>query len=175
MTKIKLAFVHAVRARGKLYYYFRKPGCARIRLPNPPGSEEFNAAYGAALNASAPPSDIGKERNRPGSVAALVGLYANSAHFKHELADATRRSQWPVLARFREQHGAKPVAAMQREHVLKIIGDMKPYPQRNWLKAVRPMMQFAIDIGVIAADPTSGIKTKLPKKGEGFARGAKSR
>lgn len=168
MTKIKIPFVHVVLSRGKLYYYFRKPGCARIRLPGPPGGEAFNAAYSAACSANAPRSDIGQDRNQLGSVAALVAAYANSAHFKHELADVTRGSQWPILQRFRDQHGHKPVAKLRREHVLNLIGKLEPYPRRNWLKAVRPMLQFAIEIGMITADPTAGIKVKLPKKGEGF-------
>jgi hypothetical protein len=48
-------------ARGKVYYYFRKPGCARIRLPGLPGSTEFMTAYQAALDA-APRIERGRPR-----------------------------------------------------------------------------------------------------------------
>jgi hypothetical protein len=47
-------FVQAFTAHGKPYFYFRKPGCARIKLPGLPGSAEFMDAYQAALAASAP-------------------------------------------------------------------------------------------------------------------------
>ena len=40
---------------------------------------------------------------------------------------------------------------------------MKPHARRNWLKAVRALMQFAVSIGLIGADPTTGIKVKVPK------------
>jgi hypothetical protein len=53
VTRIRLAFVQEFFARGKVYYYFRKPGCARIRLPGLPGSTEFMTAYQAALDAAA--------------------------------------------------------------------------------------------------------------------------
>ena len=71
MTKIRLRFVQAFTAHGKPYYYFRKPGCARIKLPGLPGSAEFMDAYQAALAASTPPSDIGAKRSGPGTVTAL--------------------------------------------------------------------------------------------------------
>ena len=71
MTRIKLKFVQAFSKQGIRYYYFRKPGCARIRLPGLPGSAEFNDAYAAALATSAPQTTIGAERNAPGTVAAL--------------------------------------------------------------------------------------------------------
>ena len=77
MANIKLRFVKAYVANGRPYNYFRKPGCARIRLPGVPGSEEFMAAYQAALAADAPPSDIGAKRNAPGTIAALVAAYAS--------------------------------------------------------------------------------------------------
>jgi hypothetical protein len=49
-TKWKPDFVHGpFRARGRLYCYFRKPGCKNVPLPLPVGSAEFWAAYQAAL------------------------------------------------------------------------------------------------------------------------------
>ncbi len=168
MTKIRLAFIQAFTIRGKPYYYFRRPGCARIRLPGLPGSAEFNAAYQAALTASTPRSNIGERRNAPGSVAALVAAYANSSRFKHEIAPETRRTQWAILQRFRDEHGGKRVALLKREHVLAILADKPPYPRRNWLKALRPLLRFAVFIGMLTEDPTRDMKVSVPKKGDGF-------
>ena len=167
VTKIKLAHIQAFRARGHVYYYFRKPGCPRTRLPGPPGSAEFMEAYQAALTANEPPA-IGRNRNAPGTIAALIAAYANSARFKHELAPATRERQWQTLQHFRDEHGAKRAANLKREHIVAILADKKPYPRRNWLFALRPLMQFAIEIGMIAANPTDGIKIGIPTKSEGF-------
>jgi hypothetical protein len=55
MARIKLRFVQGFVAHGKPYYYFRKPGCARIALPGSPFSEEFMTTYRMALAADAPP------------------------------------------------------------------------------------------------------------------------
>jgi integrase len=166
MTKIRLRFVQAFTAHGKPYYYFRKPGCARIKLPGLPGSAEFMDAYHAALAASAPPSDIGAKRSAPGTVNALVALYANSSQFKHEIAAETRRTMWAILQKFRDEHGSKRVALLRREHVLAILDGRPPFAKRNWLRALRPLMQFALSINMITDDPTRDIK--VPKKGEGF-------
>ena len=167
MTRLRLKFVQRVFRRGRLYHYFRKPGCKRVPLPGLPGSAKFMEAYQAALAASTPRGDIGKGRVAAGTVAAVVAAYANSAHFKYEIAPETRRTQWAILQRFRDEHGDKRVASLRREHVTAILACKKPYPRRNWLKAVRPMMSFAVSIGMIAVDPTQDIKASV-KTGEGF-------
>ena len=168
MTKIRLRFVQAFTTHGKPYYYFRKPGCARIKLPGLPGSAEFMDAYQAALAASAPPSDIGAKRSGPGTVTALVALYANSSQFKHEIATETRRTIWAILQKFRNEHGNKRVALLRREHVLAILDGRPPFAKRNWLRALRPLLDFAVSIKWIAENPTTDIKAKVPRKGEGF-------
>lgn len=168
MTKIRLRFVQAFTAHGKPYYYLRKPGCARIKLPGLPGSETFMDAYQTALAASTPPSDIGVMRSGPGTISALVALYANSSQFKHEIAAETRRTMWAILQKFREEHGSKRVALLRREHVLAILDGRPPFAKRNWLRALRPLMQFALSINMITDDPTRNVKTKVPRKGEGY-------
>ncbi len=168
MAKIKLPFVQAFTSHGTVYYYFRKPGCARVRLPGTPGSDTFMAAYQATLLASSPPSDIGAQRHAPGTAAALVGLYANSSQFKHEIAAETRRTMWAILQKFRDEHGSKRVAMLRREHVLAILEGRPPFARRNWLRVLRPLMQFAVSINMIAVDPTRDVKVKTPKKGDGY-------
>jgi integrase len=168
MTKIRLRFVQAFTAHGKPYYYFRKPGCARIKLPGLPGSAQFMDAYQAALAASAPPSDIGAKRTVPGTVTALVALFANSSQFKHEIAAETRRTMWAILQKFREEHGSKRVAHLRREHVLAILDGRPPFAKRNWLRALRPLLDFAVSINMITENPAKAIKAKVPRKGEGF-------
>jgi integrase len=163
-----LAFLQTFTARGHRYHYFRRPGCARLRLPGLPGSEEFMAAYMTALTASTPPQGIGISRSTPGTVAALVAAYCETAEFKHEIAPETRRTRWAILQRFRDEHGDKPVAKLKREHVLAILAGKRPYPKRNWVKALRPLMRFAVSIGMVASDPTQDIKVSVPRKGGGY-------
>ena len=162
----RLRFVQAYVVNGKPYHYFRKPGCARIKLPGVPGSEQFMAVYQAALAADAPPSDIGAKRNTPGTIAALVATYAASDIFRN-LADETRRTRWAILRRFGDDHGAKRVALLKREHVEAILRGKRPHPRQNFLKVLRPLLAFAISIGWCSHDPTRELRATV-RRGPGF-------
>jgi integrase len=168
VASVRLEFVQQFTSNGSRYYYFRRPGCQRVRLEGLPGSEEFMASYGAALTASEPRKGIGADRNAPGTIAHLVALYAESSHFKHEIAAETRRTTWSVLQKFRDEHGTKRVALLKREHILAILEGRPPFARRNWLRGLRPLMAFAVDAGLIATNPIDGIKAKLPRNPQGF-------
>jgi integrase len=171
MSVIRLKFVQSfVDVRGKRRAYFRRPGHARIPLPGLPGSEDFMSAYAAAIAGSeAAPIQIGASRTRPGTVAHLVAAYYDSAEFKHEVADNTRRTRRAVLERLRERHGDKRVATLQTEHVRKMLAKIeRPHAKRNWLKALKPLMRFAVEIGLRADDPTEGIKPAKVAKSDGY-------
>jgi hypothetical protein len=54
--------------------YFRRKGYKQIPLPGLPGSEEFMAAYQAAVAGTTSSRDIGANHTKPGTVnAAIVG------------------------------------------------------------------------------------------------------
>jgi hypothetical protein len=135
MTAIKLPFIQAFTARGRRFYYFRKPGCARVRLIGTPGSAEFMRAYEAALAASAPRRDIGAHRSTPGSVAGLVAAYVGSDEFKQgkhgELAVDTQHGRLRILNRFGNEHGDKPVKMLRPEHIGAILTGKRQYARRN--------------------------------------------
>jgi integrase len=57
---------------------------------------------------------------------------------------------------------------LRREHVLAILDGRRPFAKRNWLRALRPLMQFAVSINMIADNPTRDLKAKVPRKGEGY-------
>src|SRR5688572_29808456 len=84
MARIKLKHVNAFgnrdRKDGRRRYYFRRRGMKAIPLPGVPGSEEFMAAYHAAL-AGMPDEriEIGASRTSPGTINALVVAYYKSA------------------------------------------------------------------------------------------------
>jgi integrase len=166
MAKIRLRFVQAFTANGKPYYYFRKPGCARLKLPGLPGSEAFMAAYQRALETSAPPSDIGASRNAPGTIAALVVAYISSDVFR-DLAPETRRTRWAILQKLRDEHGTKRVALLRREHVEAMLRAKRPFPRQNLLKVLRQLIRFAISLGWHTDDPTRELRANV-KRGQGF-------
>jgi integrase len=125
------------------------------------------AAYTEAVGGQ--PIKIGAKRSPAGSVAATVGLYLGSTAFTN-LAEATQRSRRNILERFREEHGDKRIAAIEKKHVQAMVTakGATPSAARSFLITLRAMIAFAVDAGIRADDdPTLGIKR--PKiKTEGY-------
>jgi integrase len=168
-------FTHIVRSRGKLYCYFRKPGCKSVRLPLPIGSGEFWRAYEAALDASAPRSDIGASRSTPGSMAGLIAAFIGSNVSRQgkdgqPLGEETWRKRLAILNKLREKHGTKLVRGLRREHITGVILDgLPPHAKRNWVKVLRPLMAFAAANGWHAdRDLMRDVKASVPKNRVGF-------
>jgi hypothetical protein len=153
---------------GTARFYFRKSGSKQVPLPGLPWSPQFMAAYEAALEGQGPRIEIGASRTKPGTINALVVSYCNSMVFQ-TLAPETRRTRRNILERFRAEHGDKRSALLKREHVNVIFAKKVAtrFAARNWLKTVRALMQFAVAEGLLATDPTTGIKN-LSGKTDGF-------
>jgi integrase len=148
---------------GKPRWYFRRPGFKRVPLPGLPWSPEFMAAYETAL-AETPRMEIGASRTVAGTVNAVVIGYFGSAAF-HNLAPASQRQYRGIMGRFRREHGDKRIAMLQRRHVREML-DAKastPIAARNLLYCARVLIRYAIDIGLRADDPTTGIRVGAPK------------
>jgi integrase len=161
MTKLHLKYVQAFRSGGDVYYYFRRHGQTRVRLPGLPGSAEFMAAYQAAL-ATAPVA-IGKSlRSKPGSISSAVAEYYLSGSFR-ALTGGTPQKWRALLERFREQYGHKSLASLPKEFITALLDPMPPHAARNWLKAIRHFIRWAETRKLIDPDPTWGIRIKVPK------------
>jgi integrase len=170
MTRLRLQYIHRFRDRhGKVRHYFRRDGFRRVPLPGLPGSDQFMAAYQAALAGdTAPKLPIGATRTRPGTVSALVVSYYSSSEFR-TLSEATRATYRGIIERFRAEHGDKRVALLGREHIAKMMAKKveTPAAANNWLRMVRLLMRHAREAGLRGDDPTvdvRGIKIKT----EGF-------
>ena len=158
MSRIKLKFVQqwVDRRDGRVHRYVRRPGFAKVRLPGLPGSAEFMAAYEIAV-AAAVPAPIGAGRNRPGSLSAAIALYFGSFEF-HACAPGTQVMRRSILQKFRAAHGDKPLALLPQKFITHEFSKMRPHAARNWLGAIRALLQFAKAHGLCAQDATQGIK-----------------
>src|SRR3954469_5621647 len=94
----------------RAYYYLRRRGYPRIRLPGLPWSPSFMAAYEKAL--TGPRAVIGAARIKPGSVAAVVAEYFDSYKFFTSKRAGTQRMRRGILERFRAAHGDRPFALL---------------------------------------------------------------
>jgi integrase len=151
------------RSNAQVRFYFRRRGRRAIPLPGLPGSDEFMSAYAAALAAQPEAIEIGSSRTAPGTVNALCVDYYRSQQWK-DLGPDTKRKRWRIIEAFRLKHGDKRVALLRREHVqIMLAAIAKPSTRRDWFKAIRGLLRFAVPT-MLAVGPTEGIPTiKLPK------------
>jgi hypothetical protein len=162
MSRIKLPHIQQFIARGKVHYYFRKPGSKRVRLPGLPGSAEFMTAYQLALD-SAPRIEVGAGRTVPGSVNAAAVAYYKSASFKERSPD-TQRFRRNVIEKFGARFGDSPIRLLQRPHLTAMAERIeKPFARKNWLKTMRAFLKYAVEIGMRSDNPSLGMKISLPK------------
>jgi integrase len=160
-------YVHAyIDRHGRPRHYLRRPGRKEVALPAMPWSTEFMDAYQAALN-DAPPISIGAKRTMPGTVEEAIAHYVGSAAFVG-LAPSTQAMRRAILERLRVEHGTKRLRKLQPEHLARLLGKLRPYAQRNWLKTLRGLMEYAVTDGLVDVDPTASVKLKVVKDSGGF-------
>jgi hypothetical protein len=113
---------------GRAYYYLRRRGFPRVRLPGLPWSPNFMAAYEAAL--TGPRTAIGAGRIKPGSVAAVVAEYFDSQQFFVSKSAGTQRMRRGILERFRAAYGDRPFALLPAEWIEALLDATPPRRRR---------------------------------------------
>jgi integrase len=161
-------FTHGyIDRHGKPRWYLRRRGFKNVPLPGLPWSPEFMAAYEALLLGQAR-QGIGAKRTKPGSISALIVKFYRSAEWAG-LAASTQVTYRRILERFRTEHGYRPVASLEREHVRAILAKRINTPQaaNNLRKIIRLLMRFAIEEGWRRDDPTLEVKA-VRVRSDGF-------
>jgi integrase len=153
---------------GKRRVRFRRAGFTTY-LVGIPWSEDFMRQYAAAqerLKAQA--GNIGGERTKPGSVNALCVSYYRSPEYRG-LKTSTQTKRRQIIERFRNEHGDKSVADLERKHIKSIIGARANTPEgaNNFLKVLRLLLGYAVSIDMIQVNPSLGVK-RYKAKGEGY-------
>jgi len=164
--------VHAVKARGKAYYYFQRfRGTARegerVKLPGAPFDRnglpeaEWWAAY-RRLSGEA------ETKLKPGSFSALIAAYKVSPEWV-ALALQTRTDWTRYLSWVENAWGGLSVATLEPKHVLKLRDKHadKPASANNLLCCLSALMSWSVPRGWRDTNPCMHVK-KL-KKGEGYS------
>jgi integrase len=79
------------------------------------------------------------------------------------LTGGTPRMRRAILERFRNAHGDKPIALLPKQFIVKMLDHMEPFAARNWLKAIRHLMQYCVEHALVREDPTQGIRLRVAK------------
>lgn len=171
---------------GRPCFYLRVPGAEKsiaLHKYGTPFSEPFMAAYQAGLAGTpivaAAPGALGVTRSREGTVAWLVAEFLGSETFKNWKKD-TRRTRKNIYERFREADGEKRIwqsdgkggrlMVLKRVHVNAMIEKKaaKPWAQRNFIKALKSLFEWAEAQGKVPENPVLGVKEKKGLKSTGF-------
>lgn len=162
MGTLNLKFVQTYRDRhGRLRHYFRRQGSRSVPLPGLPGSEEFMAAYQAALGGERRP--IGFDRTLPGTIDALIVSYYQSAEW-NAFARKTRLTRGVIIERFRQQVGKVLVKQFRTDHLATMMKRIEKQSAKiQWLKTIRGLLNAAIPT-LRNDNPTIGLNPgKMPK------------
>ena len=169
MANLPLKYVQQfVDRHGHPRFYFRRPGFKRVALPGMPGSSEFMAAYAEALAAGEPAPPVGLRQIRPVTIDALAVSYFNSADFR-ELAPSSQSAYRGIIDRLCKQDGEKPVAGLQRRHIV-IMRDRRsdqPEAANSLLTMLRVLLKHAVDTGLRKDNPARDVP-RVRSKSDGF-------
>ena len=119
-------FVQQIDYQGAAYFYFRRPGFQRVKLPGLPWSPEFMAAYEAALAGQVMPIGVG--RRKPGSFARagrilfrVDGVPGHEAINERRLPQRHRPAVQNSRTGTATRSAARARRRLQREHVVKLM------------------------------------------------------
>ena len=174
MAVLRLEYVTRDKDRhGNLRYYFRRPGKSKIRLRGQPGSDEFMAAYAAALA-----GEKAEAEPRHKSVDWLCEQYYRSATFLALEMD-TRRRKRSVLNEICDitfgagttarRLGALPFEGMSKANVRK-LRDMRsdaPEAANFRLKQISALFSWAMKEEYAKFNPAEGVE-RIVNASEGY-------
>ncbi|MBT9370314.1 tyrosine-type recombinase/integrase [Rhizobium sp. CSW-27] len=152
---------------GKYVWYFKRGG-KRVRLPEPYGSDAFNAAYEKALSGNAVQPDPRKPKT--GTFQWLVDQYKRSAAFA-ELQPSTRRQRDNILKQILDdpRNANGPYGDLNRAKIKAGLDRRagKPNAANNYLKTMSHLFRWATEAGFYEVSPAAGI-SKVKVRSEGF-------
>lgn len=151
----------------KVLLYFRVDKGPRTRLPDDPNSEEFKEAYRACLIGE--PVQKKKIVGVPTTTRWLVERYMESAAWRNDLSDATRRQRSNILKHVVAESGDTPFAIVQARHIRNRMEKMSDTPAQanNYLKTMVGLFSWAVKNDHVKVNPTIDVD-RLKAKTKGF-------
>lgn len=146
--------VRDVDRYGKVRWYVRRPGEAKVLLTETPGTPEFEAAYHAALASRPKP-----KASDAGSLGWLARLYLGSSDYL-ALDPSTRRWRRRALENIAPDLLALPFRAMDALAVQDLRDQLRDTPSmaNERVKALKALFVWAIANQKAGRDPTAGVK-----------------
>jgi integrase len=160
---MQIRFKHLVEDRdrhGNVRIYVRVPGRRKVRIRAPFGTDEFVAAYNAAVSDHVTAPRQAREA-QAGSFRHLCVLYYGSTTFKR-LDGATQSWRRRALDAMCEKHADKPVARMEARHVRMLRDERADQlgAANQRLKALKALFAWACEEKpeIVHNNPTMGVR-----------------
>jgi hypothetical protein len=165
-------YVHAVKAKGKQYYYYQPHRGSerekeRVKLPGEPFDQDGlpDADWWNAYRVCAGEKKTGPQS---GTFSALISAYKESPEWK-ELSPRTQVLWEPLLGKIKQAWATLSVRGLEARHVLALRDSHadRPGMANNLIRALSSMLGWSVPRGWRDTNPCLGLR-KL-KTGEGYA------
>lgn len=183
MVRVSLRYVVADTDRhGTVRYYFRRRGAkGKIRLPGLPYSDEFMAAYAAALAGRPQPGKAAApdiQRAPLGTLEWLCASYFSSAEFTGLGSEYTRRDRRNILRAICAEPlspsdptriGDLPFDQMTEKSIRMLRNRKKGAPNaaNNWISTISVLFKWAIEEQIATHNPARDVP-KIKISGDGY-------
>ena len=155
-----------VNRQGKIVWYVRIRPNPRIRIRGEYGSPEFMAAYNAAVNGQELPKSVKASTN---SLRWLVEQCRKSAEWL-SLSAATRKQRENIFLNVLQKAGDAPYQAITKKVIAASRDERISTPAQagNFLKAMKGLFNWAVDLEYVDKNPCDGVKTPKLNNNVGF-------
>jgi len=157
-----------ITRHGKPIWVVRIGKGPRTRLRAPYNTPEFWEEYRAAVKGEPIPGTT--PRVLATSLQWLWDSYRQTGAWQNELKPATRRQRENIMKHVLARDGAKPYAAIRKEHIVAGIDrrSKTPAAARNFLDTMKGLFRWAAERRHVKVDPTADVKSPKRKRGPGF-------
>jgi integrase len=168
MTRRRLLYLHKeINRHGKTVWYVRKGAGPRIRLRGDYMSEEFMAAYHAAMAQITAIDQQKPPQKADDTLAGLITLYRQSTAWS-ALSETTRKQRETFFhAIVNSNAGSLSYRDIVPRDIIRARdarkGAGKHFAAANYLKCMRGLFRWACELGLIDTNPALGVKPLLTK------------
>ena len=164
------------RARGRPRYYVRIKG-QKIRLNSPVDTPEFYDEYWTArraLEQSIVNGGANQPKRRifiPKTLGWLIDKYLKESPGYRSMASTGRKRRERILCAMQDTYGDKPMIiprdSLSAGFTKRLQDSPKGGAANEWLKSVKALYSWSVDIGILDKNPAESIK-KLRLKTDGY-------
>ena len=170
MPRKRLPFVQREKSRhhNRPVWYFRRGDGPRVRLPDQYGTDEFIAAYNAALTGAPPKAGAAPTKAKPNTLRWVIDQYRQSAVFR-SLASTTKAVRERILVKLVEAAGTVMITDIDRASVIAARDKRidKPEAANTYVKTIRAILDYALDAGLVERNVARDVKL-FSSEGDGF-------